>query len=134
MPSRSMKRCTFLAMVFALAATLAHGGDKGKSQAAADVYTAAANAVRYALTLPRPDTSPASIAVEDLLACAKLTHYDPALVGPIVGELSAIPPGTDQKPVLESKLTQFEAKAKATGKKPVNICIDVIGSTPGFTH
>ena len=54
-----------------------------------------------------------------------MTHYDPALIGPIVGELSAIPPGTDQIPVLESKLIQFEAKAKATGKKPVNVCVYV---------
>src|SRR5690242_20093790 len=120
----SMER-TILVSVFALAASLAHGGEKAKSQAAADVYTAAANAVRYALALPRPETSPASVAVEDLVACAELTNYDPALVGPILGELSAIPPGTDQKLVLESKLTQFEAKAKATGKKPVNVCIDV---------
>jgi hypothetical protein len=121
----TMKRRTILATVFALAASLAHGGEKDTSQAAADVYTAAANAVRYALALPRPETSPASVAVEDLIACAELTHYDFALVGPIVGELNAIPPGTDQKPVLESKLTQFEAKAKATAKKPVNFCIDV---------
>ncbi len=45
----SIKR-TILATVFALAARLAHGGEKGKSQAAADVYTAAANAVRDALS------------------------------------------------------------------------------------
>jgi hypothetical protein len=122
-----MKRRTILAAAFALTANLAHGGEKAKSQALADVYTAAANAVRHALALPRPEISPASVAVEDLVACAKLTHYDPALVDPIVGELSAIPPGTDQTPVLESKLTQFEAKAKATGKKPVNLCIDVQG-------
>jgi hypothetical protein len=120
-----MKRRTILGTVFVLAAILAHGGDKGKSQAVADVYTAAANAVRYALTLPRPEISPASVAVENLVACAKRTRYDPALLSPIVSELSAIPPGTDQMLVLESKLTQFEAKAKATGKKPVNICIDV---------
>jgi hypothetical protein len=120
-----MKRPTILVTVFGFATSLGHGSEKSKSQAAADVYTAAANAVRFALTLPRPETSPASVAVEDLVACAELTHYDPALVGPIVGELSAIPPGTDQTLVLESKLTQFEAKAKATGKKPVNFCIDV---------
>ena len=85
------------------------------------------NAVRYALALPRPETSPAFVVVEDLVACAELTHYDPALVDPIVGELSAIPPGTDQELVLEGKLTQFKAKAKATGKKPGNFCIDVQG-------
>jgi len=44
-----------------------------------------------------------------------------------VGELSAIPPGTEQRPALESKLTQFEVKAKGIGKKPVNFCIDVQG-------
>ena len=121
----SMKRRTIFATVFAFAASVAHGGEKGKSQAVADVYTAAANAVQYALSLPRPETSPASVAVEDLLACAKLTYYDPALVDPIVGELSAIPPGTDQELVLEGKLTKFKAKAKAAGKKPVNFCIDV---------
>jgi hypothetical protein len=119
-----MKRRTILVTVFGFATSLGHGSEKGKSQAA-DVYIAAANAVRFALTLPRPETSPASVAVEDLVACAGLTHYDPALVGPIVGELSAIPPGTDQTLVLENKLIQFEAKAKATGKKPVNFCIDV---------
>ena len=123
----SMKRRMILTTVLALAASLAHGGEKGKSQAVADVYTAAANAVRYALGLTRPETSPASVAVEDLVACAELTHYDPALVGPILGELSAIPPGTDQRLVLESKLTQFEAKAKPTGKTPVNFCIEVQG-------
>jgi hypothetical protein len=86
-----------------------------------------ANAVRYALALAlrRPETSPSTVAVEDLVACAKLSHYDHALVGPIVGELSAIQLGTDQMPVLDSKLTQFEAKAKATGKKAVNVCVDV---------
>jgi hypothetical protein len=42
----SMKRRTILAAVFVFAASLAHSGEKGKSQAAADVYTAAANAVR----------------------------------------------------------------------------------------
>jgi hypothetical protein len=123
----STKLHTILATVFALTAILAHGGEKGKSQAVADVYTAAANAVRYALSLSRPETSPASLAVEDLVACAELTRYDPALIGPIVGELSVIPPGTDQKLVLEGKLTQFEARAKATGKKPANFCIDVQG-------
>lgn len=87
-----MKRRTILATVFLLAASLAYGGEKETSQAAADVYTAAAAAVRYALALPRPETSPASVAVEDLVACSELTRYDPALVGPIVGELSAIPP------------------------------------------
>jgi hypothetical protein len=124
----SMKR-TILVTVFALAASLAHGGEKGKSQAVANIYAAAANAVRYALALPRPETSPASVAVENLVACAELTHFDPPLLGPIVGELSAIPPDTDQKELLESKLTQFDAKAKATGKKPMNICINVIGET-----
>ena len=114
-----------LATVFVLAASLAHGGEKDNSQAAADVYTAAAAAVRYALALPRPETSPASVAVEELVACAELTHYDATIVGHIVGELSAIPPGTDQKPVLESKLAQFEAKAKATGKKPASFCTSV---------
>jgi hypothetical protein len=123
----STKRHIILATVFALAASIANAGEKGKSQAVADVFTAAANAVSYALALQRPETSPASVAVEDLLACAELAHYDPALLGPIVGELSAIPPGTDQKVALESKLTQFEAKAKATGKKPANFCIDVQG-------
>jgi hypothetical protein len=120
-----MKRRTILVTVFGFAASLGHGSEKGKSQAVADVYTAAANAVRYALSLTRPETSPASVAVENLVACAEITHYDPALVGPVVGELSAVPPGTDQKLLLESKLTQFEAKVKATGKKPVNFCIDV---------
>ena len=120
----SLKRRTIFATVFAFAAGVAHGGEKRKSQAVADVYTAAANAVQYALSLPRPETSPASVAVEGLVACAKLTHYDRALVDPIVGELSAIPPGTDQELVLEGKLTQFKAKAKAAGK-PVNFCIDV---------
>ena len=123
----STKRHAILATVFALAASFAHGGDKGKSQAVADVYTAAANAVIYALALQRPETSPASVAVEDLLACGELIHYDPALMGSIVGELSAIPPGTDQKLALESKLTQFAAKAKATGKKPAHLCVDVQG-------
>jgi hypothetical protein len=120
-----MKRRTILATVFVLAASLARGGEKHTSQAAADVHTATAAAVRYALALPRPETSPAAVAVEDLVACSELTHYDPALVGPIVGELSAIPPGTDQRPVLESKLIQFEARAKAVGKKPVNLCITI---------
>jgi len=127
-----MKRRTTLVTLFAFAVSLAHGGERGKTQAVADVYTAAANAVRYALALPRPETSPATVAVENLVACAKLTHFDPALLGPIVGELSAIPPGTDQKPLLESKLTQFDAKAKATGKKPMNICINVIGDKSSF--
>lgn len=122
-----MKRRKILATVFAVAASFAHGGEKGKSQATADVYTAAADAVRYALGLSRPETWPASVAVEELVGCAELTHYDPALVGPIVGELSAIPLGTDQRPLLESKLTQFEAKAKATGKKPVNFCVIISG-------
>lgn len=120
-----MKRRTILAIAFALTANLAHGGEKDKSQALADVYTAAADAVRYALTLPRPEISPTSVAVENLVACAQLTHYDLALVDPIIGELNAIPPGTDQTPLLKSKLTQFEAKAKATGKKPLNVCITV---------
>ena len=120
-----MKRRTILVIACALTANLANGGEKAKSQALADVYTAAANAVRYALALQWPEISPASVAVEDLVRCARLTHYDPAVVDPIIGELSAIPSGTDQMPVLESKLTQFEAKAKATGKKPVNFCIDI---------
>ena len=120
-----MKRRTILATVFAFAVSHADGGEKGKSQAVADVYSAAANSVRYALALPRPETSPASVAIENLIACAELTHSDPALIGPIVGELSVIPPGTDQKPTLEGRLTQFEAKTKATGKKPVSVCINV---------
>jgi len=45
--------------------------------------------------------------------------------GRSLGELSAIPLSTDQTPVLESKLTKFEANAKATGKKAVNVCVDV---------
>jgi len=45
--------------------------------------------------------------------------------GRSLGELSAIPLGTDQTPVLESKLTKFGANAKATGKKAVNVCVDV---------
>jgi hypothetical protein len=83
----AVKRHMILVTVIALSASFAHGGEKGKSQAVVDVYTAAANAVRYALALAfrRPETSPSTVAVEDLVACAKLSHYDPALVGPIVG-------------------------------------------------
>jgi len=121
----SMKQRTILATVFALITSLAHGGEKGKRQATSDIYTAAANAVRYALALGRPETSLASVVVEDLVSCAELLHYDPALIGPIIGELSTIPPGTDQTLALEKKLTEFEANANATGKKPKNFCIDV---------
>ena len=43
----AVKRHMILVTVIALSASFAHGGEKGKSQAV-DVYTAAANAVRYA--------------------------------------------------------------------------------------
>jgi len=112
-----MKQCKVLATVFAFAASLAHGGEKGKSQAVADVYSAAANAIGVALALPRPEPSPASVAVENLIACAELTHYDPALIGPIVGDLSAIPPGTDQIRVLESELTRSRPRPKQQGRR-----------------
>lgn len=121
------RRCTILAIVVALNASLAFGGEKDNSQAVADVYYAAAQYVGYALGTPKPETSPASIAIGGLLACAKRTHYDPSLVDPIIGELGAIPPGTDQRSVLERMLEKFKAKAKATGKKPVNVCNDAEG-------
>ncbi len=120
-------RCAIFGTMLALNASLAHGGEKNSSQAIADVYTAAANSIVSALGGPMPETSPASIAVERLVGCAKIMHYDPSLLDPIIGELSAIPPGTDQMAALMSKLAKFKAKAKATGKKPLNYCIEVQG-------